>query len=105
MDAGALAAGVLANLGVSGGTLGGADPVASFAALEGALAQIFSVYAHARGQIVLNLGNLLAGLETDAVYGQAAAAFQNMMASDLNLIGLPDTAGAVAQEPSFGVWV
>jgi hypothetical protein len=84
---------VLANMGLAPGILGGGDPDAAFAALDDALTTIFSVYADARGQVVLNIANLLVGLEGNDVYGYAAAAFQNMMASDastlpVSLVGL-----------------
>jgi Ca2+-binding RTX toxin-like protein len=104
MDSAALAADVLANFGVSASTLGGADPEATFAAVEQTLTGIFALHGHARGQVVLNIGNLLASLESDPVYGQAAAAFQNLVAADFNLISAALTS-PVTQEPSFGVWV
>lgn len=98
-DSASLSAAVLANFGLSPGTLGGGDPDASFAALQDALTTIFSTYASARGQVVLNIGNLLAGLEADSVYGQAAAAFQNMMAADFSSVSA-GLVGVAAQEAS-----
>lgn len=102
-DSALLSATVLSNFGVSPGTLGGGDPGASFTALQDALAGIFGLYSHARGQVVLNMAHLLAGLETDAVYGQAAAALQVMVAGDLKFMNLL-SAGVPQQEPSAGVW-
>ncbi len=62
---------VLANLGISNATL------------ETALGQIFTAYpAGARGQIVLNLTNLLSGLEGDATYGAAAKAYNLTVAAN-----------------------
>src|SRR5690606_24121633 len=72
-----LAGDVLLRLGIEPNTLGGADPELSYTALRDALDIIFTVYSDARGQVVLNIVNLLAGLESDAVYGQAAAILAN----------------------------
>lgn len=53
------------------------------AVLEDALVQIFTAYpVQARGQIVLNLINLLGNLEGDAVYGSAAVAWNKLVASN-----------------------
>lgn len=62
---------VLANLSISNATL------------ETALGQIFTAYpVQARGQIVLNLTNLLSGLENDATYGTAAKAYNVTVAAN-----------------------
>ena len=62
---------VLANLSISNATL------------ETALGQIFTAYpAGARGQIVLNLTNLLSNLESDATYGAAAKAYNVTVAAN-----------------------
>lgn len=62
---------VLANLSISNATL------------ETALGQIFTAYpVQARGQIVLNLTNLLSGLENDATYGAAAKAYNTTVAAN-----------------------
>ena len=51
------------------------------ATLEDALTQIFTGYpVDARGQIVLNLTNLLSGLEGDATFGAAATAWNTKIA-------------------------
>ncbi|WP_156967473.1 beta strand repeat-containing protein [Comamonas granuli] len=53
------------------------------AVLEDALVQIFTAYpVQARGQIVLNLINLLSNLEADATYGAAATAWNKLVASN-----------------------
>ena len=53
------------------------------AVLEDALVQIFTAYpVQARGQIVLNLINLLSNLEADATYGAAAVAWNKTVASN-----------------------
>lgn len=88
MDSAALSAMVLGNLGISAATLGGGNPDTSFALLHGALTDVFSVYSEACGQVVLNLGNILAGLEADPVYGTAAAAFQNRLAGDFTAVAV-----------------
>jgi hypothetical protein len=82
-----LARDVLAHLAVETNTLGGTDPAASYAAILDALATIFSVYSDARGQVALNLVNLLAGLESDAVYGQVAATVTNRLTMNYNSLG------------------
>jgi hypothetical protein len=87
-DDASLSTKVLANFGISPGTLGGGNPDASFAALSTALTSFFGLFPQARGQIVLNIANLLAILEADAVYGHAAAAFQNIAAAGLRSIEL-----------------
>jgi hypothetical protein len=96
VDSGSLSISVLSHLGVAAGTLGGGDPDASFEALEAAVSSLFSSYATVRGQIVLNMATLLAGLEADSVYGDAAAAFQNLLAADYAALGL---VGVAAQDP------
>mgnify|MGYP001096862117 CR=1 FL=1 len=53
------------------------------AVLEDALVQIFTAYpVQARGQIVLNLINLLTNLESDATFGAAATAWNQLVASN-----------------------
>ena len=46
-----------------------------YALLLDAVKQIFAVYPTMRGQVILNMTNLLAGLEGDATYGGAAAVY------------------------------
>ncbi|MBC5764730.1 M10 family metallopeptidase [Ramlibacter albus] len=92
-----LAQDVLTRLAVETNTLGGPDPAASYAAIRDALATIFSVYSDARGQVVLNLINLLAGLETDTVYGQAAATVTNRLTMDYNNLGPIALVGTAAE--------
>jgi len=82
----ALTTSVLANLGISNATL------------ATALTQVFTAYpAAARGQIVLNLVNILSTLEGDAVYGASATAFNNQIASNnsysTNSANTADSAG------------
>jgi Ca2+-binding RTX toxin-like protein len=102
-DSASLSTTVLANFGISSGTLGGGDPDASFAALHEAVTIIFSVYADARGQVVLNIGNLLAGLESNSVYGFAAAAFQNTIAADFSALSA-GLVGVAHQEQAPLAW-
>jgi hypothetical protein len=65
----ALAKTVLKNLNITPATVN----VASYDLLLDAVGQIFDAYGlNARGQIILNLTNLLANLESDVTYGQAA---------------------------------
>ncbi len=72
-----LSALVLANLGVTA-TSTNAD---AFASISTVLPQVFAAFPSARGQIVLNLVNILSTLEGNAAYGTAAAAFNNTIAN------------------------
>ncbi|MBC5764161.1 trypsin-like serine peptidase [Ramlibacter albus] len=78
-----LASLVLQDLGVRPSTLGGSNPTASYYALLDAVTSVFVWYPDARGQVVLNMTNLLAGLESDAVYGNVAVAFNDRVDADL----------------------
>jgi hypothetical protein len=67
-----LASLVLTNLGVTVATV---NPTA-YPLLLDAVGQIFAAYGPAsRGRIILNLADLLSGLESDATYGAAAVAY------------------------------
>lgn len=71
VPAATLAASVLTNVGISNATL------------QDALVQIFTAYpVSARGQIVLNLVNLLTNLEGDATFGAAATAWNQLVGSN-----------------------
>jgi hypothetical protein len=75
---------VLQHFGIAPGTLGGSDPAASYAALDGALQIFFDAFpgTPALGQIVLNMVGLLGNLEADATWGPAARAFNDKAARD-----------------------
>jgi S-layer protein len=76
----ALALQVLTNLGVTATTV---TQTGSYAALLSAVEQVFTAYGPAsRGQIILNLTNILANLEGDATYGVAATAFNAQALAD-----------------------
>jgi hypothetical protein len=68
---------VLDNLGVTPTTVPAinAKGDSEYALLLDAVKQIFAVYPTMRGQVILNMTNLLAGLEGDATYGGAAAVY------------------------------
>lgn len=73
-----LAASVLANVGINTTTVN----ATAFTTLQTALGQAFDAFGvGSRGQIVLNLVNLLINLEGNATYGSAAAVFNNTVAS------------------------
>ncbi|MGE4239910.1 M10 family metallopeptidase [Ramlibacter sp.] len=97
-----LAADVLLRLGIEANTLGGAVPGESYTALRDAVDIIFTVYSVARGQVVLNLVNLLANLEGDAVYGQAAATLAGRLTIDYNNLG-PVALAGIAEPAWTGV--
>ena len=68
---------VLDNLGVTPATVPAVNGKgeSEYALLLDAVKQIFAVYPTMRGQVILNMTNLLAGLEGDATYGGAAAVY------------------------------
>jgi len=68
-----LASTILTNIGITAGTT---NQVA-YDALLSALTQVFAAYPTSRGQVVLNLVNILTTLEGNATYGVAAAAWNN----------------------------
>jgi hypothetical protein len=92
---------VMANFGITSAALGGATPAASFEALKGALSQIFTLFAPARGQVVLNMTTLLRGLEGDAVFGQVARTWNARVASDFT--GLSGTSDLMPEVTTMGV--
>ena len=92
----ALARLVLDNLGVTAVSVTALNSKgqSEYALLLDALTQMFAAYgADARGQIILNATNLLAGLESDATYGAAAAAYNNQAASNLSYSANPASTG------------
>lgn len=55
-----------------------------------AVGQIFEFYSNdSRGQIILNLTNLLAGLEGDVTYGSTAVSFNNQASANLTYANDP----------------
>lgn len=91
----AVATDVLNGVGIRVDTLDGGAPQASYQALRDALSLFFDVFPTARSQVVLNLTGLLGNLEGNAVYGRAAAAFNDAVASDYfaaTLVGQPTLA-------------
>ena len=68
---------VLDNLGVTPTSVPAinAKGESEYAILLDAVKQIFAVYPTMRGQVILNMTNLLAGLESDITYGKSATAF------------------------------
>lgn len=77
----ALALRVLTNLGITATTV---TAPGSYTTLLSAAQQAFDGYGVAsRGQIILNVSNLLARLEGDVTYGVAAAGFNNQATANL----------------------
>ncbi|NDH51369.1 MAG: hypothetical protein EBY24_05165 [Betaproteobacteria bacterium] len=73
----ALALLVLNNLGITATTV---TQTGSYAALLGAVEQIFAAYGSAaRGQIILNMTTLLAGLSSDVTFGVAATTYSSQV--------------------------
>ena len=76
---------VLDNLGVTPATVPAVNGKgeSEYALLLDAMTQIFGVYPTMRGQVLLNLTNLFAGLEGDATYGAAAISYNDQASSNL----------------------
>ena len=72
-----LAKQVLDNIGVTATTVPAvnAKSESEYTLLLDAVTQIFGLFPTMRGQVILNMTNLLAGLEGDATYGGAAIAY------------------------------
>jgi hypothetical protein len=68
---------VLDNLGVTATSVPAinAKGQSEYGLLLDAVKQLLAAYPTMRGQVILNMTNLLAGLETDATYGTAAATY------------------------------
>ncbi|MBC5766140.1 hypothetical protein [Ramlibacter albus] len=90
IDGATLARTVLANIGVSAGTLGGSTPSVSYSLLETALGVFFSAFPNDRAQVIVNVARILPNLEGDGVFGNAARAFNATLASDIGVVGVPD---------------
>lgn len=92
---------VLANLGITAQTV----PPASYTLLQDALAQFFAAYGTAaRGVIVNNLVGLLANLEADVTWGNAARAFNAMVAAaGATLNGTAVASGCTARQMTIGL--
>lgn len=75
-----LASTVLTNFGITSTSIA----TASYDALYAAVQQAFAAYPTARGQVILNMSNLLAGLEGDATFGTVAATYNNQALADFN---------------------
>ena len=75
---------VLDNLGVTPTTVPAinAKGESEYALLADAVKQLFAAYPTMRGQVILNMTNLLAGLETDVTYGNAAAAYNSQISAN-----------------------
>lgn len=75
---------VLDNLGVTATTVKAvnAQGQSEYAILLDAVQQIFGAYPTMRGQVILNMTNLLEALEADVTYGAAAVAYNNQAAAN-----------------------
>lgn len=76
---------VLDNLAVTAATVPAKNSKgeSEYSVLLDAVQQVFSVYPTLRGQVILNMTNLLAGLEADATYGVAAINYNNQAQANL----------------------
>jgi hypothetical protein len=89
---------VLGNLGISPLMVPSRD---SFDTLADALTLLFAVYGkQARGQIVLNLVNLLSGLENDITWGRSARAFRTITTA--NYLFAKDSTNSIISPSALG---
>jgi hypothetical protein len=81
-----LAKQVLDNLGVTATTVPAinAKGESEYSILLDAVQQVFGVYPTMRGQVILNMTNLLAVLESDATYGATAVEYKNQALTNYN---------------------
>jgi len=96
---------VLANLGVTSTTVTAVNSKgeSEYAILLDAVQQIFAAFPTMRGQVILNMTNLLADLEADATYGAAAVAYNNQASTNQTYSTNPaNTSPAVVSVPSGG---
>jgi sugar lactone lactonase YvrE len=75
---------VLDNLGVTATTVNAVNSKgeSEYAILLDAVQQIFAAFPTMRGQVILNMTNLLEGLEADVTYGGAAVAYNSQAAAN-----------------------
>ena len=80
----ALAKLVLDNLGVTASTVKAVNSKgeSEYTLLLDAVQQIFGAFPTLRGQVILNMTNLLADLEADGTYGAAAVVYNNQAAAN-----------------------
>ena len=76
---------VLDNLGVTATTVPtiNAQGESEYALLLDAVKQLFAAYPTMRGQVILNMTNLLAALESDITYGKAAGVYNGQAKANL----------------------
>ena len=94
----ALAKMVLDNLGVTAATVSAINALgqSEYTLLLTAVEQLFATYPTMRGQVILNMSNLLAGLEADRTYGAAATAYNRQAAANLSYSSNASNTVAVA---------
>lgn len=96
---------VLANLGVTATTVTAVNSKgeSEYAILLDAVQQIFAAFPTMRGQVILNMTNLLTDLEADATYGAAAVAYNNQASANQTYSTNPaNTSPAVVSVASGG---
>lgn len=97
---GVLANRVLTNLGITPTTV---NPTA-YSALLSALGEAYAAFPQARGQVTLNLTNILTGLEGNATYGAVASVFNDVITASATYSSNPaNTQSADIQAPSANV--
>lgn len=97
---------VLDNLGVTGArvTAVNAKGQNEYIVLVDAVWQLFQAYPTMRGQVILNMINLLASLEADSTYGASAAAFNSQASINYSYSSsVTNTANAKPIDPNLSV--
>lgn len=89
---------VLDNLGVTATTVPAVNSKgqSEYTLLLDAVQQIFAAFPTMRGQVILNMTNLLEGLEADATYGAAAAVYNTQAAANQTYATNPANTSAAA---------
>ena len=96
---------VLDNLGVTPTTVPAinAKGESEYALLLDAVKQIFGAFPTMRGQVILNMTDLLTGLESDSTYGAAALGYNNQTVANFGHSTDPAHTVAAAVAPSLVV--
>lgn len=92
---------VLDNLGVTATTVPAvnAKGESEYALLLDAVKQLFAAYPTMRGQVILNMTNLLTGLERDATFGFAAATYNVQASANFSYSSTPASDVSIIVKP------
>ena len=96
---------VLDNLGVTPTTVPAINVKgeSEYGLLLDAVKQLFAAYPTMRGQVIMNMTNLLAGLESDATYGAAAVSYNYHASANFTYSSNPSNRVSSLTTPSSGL--